>query len=49
MKALSVLRNYALLVFFLLLAGGVVLQPGAREERAAHAPTAEDGGVYRAG
>ena len=48
MRALAALRNYALLVFFLLLAGGVVLQPGQGGEQASRT-VADDGGVYRAG
>lgn len=50
MRALALIRNYALFVFFLLLVGGTVLQPGKKETAASAAPAASvDGGVYRAG
>jgi hypothetical protein len=31
MRSLSLVRNYCLLVFFIVVVGGVVLQPGNRE------------------
>ena len=30
MRALAIVRNYALAIFFLVLVGGVLLQPGKR-------------------
>lgn len=41
MRALASLRNHALFVFFLLLVGGVVLNPGRSERAAQYAGPAQ--------
>jgi hypothetical protein len=49
MRALPLIRNACLAVFFLLLVGGVILQPGKKADSASAAPTqSDDGGVNRA-